>query len=105
MNAHVPETALSRRQLLQSLGALVVIARASVGADGASAQPAAGVADAGKPPLNPSELDSWLAIGKDGRVTAYFGKPDVGQGLDVAIAQIVAEELDVTCDQVDLVMS
>jgi CO/xanthine dehydrogenase Mo-binding subunit len=98
--------ALSRRLLLQSLGALVVIARAGVAASAtaAAAGPGGAAGDA-KPPLVPSELDSWVAVGKDGRVTAYFGKPDVGQGVETAIAQIVAEELDVPCDHVDLVMA
>jgi len=90
--------ALSRRLLLQSLGALVVTAqRNAVGA----AMPA----DEIKPPLLPNELDSWVAIGKDGRVTAYFGKPDVGQGVETAIAQIVADELDVPWAAVDVVMA
>src|SRR5262249_12220052 len=58
----------------------------------------------GKPALHPTELDSWVAIGRDGRVTAYFGKTDMGQGVDVAIAQIVGEELDLPAEKVSLVM-
>src|SRR5262249_9618082 len=50
---------------------------------------------AAKPPLAPDQLDSWIAIKPDGGVVAYFGKMDMGQGGDVAIARIVAEELDV----------
>src|SRR5258706_10797644 len=66
----------------------------------ALAQTAAGV----KPPLVPTELDSWVAILPDGKVTAFFGKMDMGQSLDIAIAQIVADELDVAVDKVDVVM-
>ena len=40
----------------------------------------------------------------DGRVQAFFGKMDMGQGLDIAVAQIVAEELDVGFDRVEVVM-
>ena len=58
----------------------------------------------GKPPLTPDELDSWIAVLPDGRVTAFFGKMDMGQGVDVAIAQIVADELDVAFDRVVVVM-
>src|SRR5258708_29286680 len=58
----------------------------------------------GKPPLVPTELDSWVAILPDGRVTAFFGKMDMGQSLDIAIAQIVADELDVDVAKVDVVM-
>src|SRR3989454_7320257 len=58
----------------------------------------------GKPPLTPDELDSWIAVLPDGRVTAFFGKMDMGQGVDVAIGQIVADELDVAFDRVAVVM-
>jgi len=58
----------------------------------------------GKPPLTPDELDSWVAVLPDGRVTAFFGKMDMGQGVDVAIGQIVADELDVAFDRVAVVM-
>jgi CO/xanthine dehydrogenase Mo-binding subunit len=107
MDSEAPQVALSRREVVQSLGALVVVAPAAFAADGSLAQESAmsGTVKAPlKPALKPGELDSWLAIGKDGRVTAYFGKPDIGQGVDTAIAQIVAEELDVPLDHVDMVM-
>lgn len=91
---------LQRRELLQAGGALVVSALAP---SFAVAQAAAG-ANATKPPLAPEELDSWVAILPDGRVNAYYGKVDLGQGLEVAIAQIVAEELDVAVDRVHIVM-
>src|SRR5439155_193907 len=61
-------------------------------------------AAAGKPALVPTELDSWVAVLPDGRVQAFFGKMDMGQSLEVAIAQIVADELDVACDKVDVLM-
>src|SRR6202008_572263 len=35
---------------------------------------------------------------------AFFGKMDMGQGLDIAVAQVVAEELDVGFDRVEVVM-
>jgi CO/xanthine dehydrogenase Mo-binding subunit len=91
---------LSRREFLKASGALFVIAAGSAFVGEAFAQSAS----AGKPELLPSELDSWVAIAPDGRVTAFFGKMDMGQSLDIAIAQIVAEELDVAVDKVDVVM-
>jgi len=54
--------------------------------------------------LTPAALDTWIALGDDGAVTAFFGKMDMGQGVDTAIAQIVAEELDVSVDRVSVVM-
>ena len=50
---------------------------------------------AAKPPLTPDQLSSFIAVNADGTVSAFFGKMDMGQGVFVAIGQIVAEELDV----------
>lgn len=108
---HTNHSSLQRRQFLQAAGALVVCAIAPASALAGPAQAAgtqaakqAGKQAGKKPALRPEELDSWIAIGPDGRVTAYYGKVDLGQGLEVAIAQVVAEELDVAVDQVDVVM-
>src|SRR5207302_1986738 len=40
----------------------------------------------------------------DGSVSAFFGKMDMGQGLFVAIGQVVAEELDVPFKSVTVIM-
>jgi CO/xanthine dehydrogenase Mo-binding subunit len=103
---HTADLALSRRAFLKAAGALVVAAATPAFVDEALAQSgAAAIATGGKPPVVPSELDSWVAILPDGRVTAFFGKMDMGQCLDVAIAQIVADELDVAFEKVEVVMS
>src|SRR6266513_3592104 len=102
MNART-DLSLSRREFLKASGALVVSAAGPAFVGEALAQTAA-VSTGGKPPLLPTELDSWVAITADGRATAFFGKMDMGQSLDIAIAQIVAEELDVAVDKVDVVM-
>src|SRR5204862_3856885 len=49
------------------------------------------------------QLDAWLAIGADGRVTAYTGKCELGQGIYTAQTQLIAEELSVPFDRVTLV--
>jgi nicotinate dehydrogenase subunit B len=49
-------------------------------------------------------LDSWLEIARDGSVTAYCGHIDMGTGIQTAIAQIVADELEVPVDAVHVVM-
>jgi nicotinate dehydrogenase subunit B len=90
--------AIDRRSIFKGVGALVVsfaIPGTLTAAEGGNAV---------KPPLAPDQLDSWLAIKSDGDVVAYFGKMDMGQGVDVAIAQIVAEELDVSHARVGVVM-
>src|SRR5271165_6379539 len=94
----IGQLSIDRRNLLKTTGALVV----SFGIPGGFAE--AQIGSTVKPPLSPDRLDSWLAIKGDGNVVAYFGKMDMGQGLDVAIAQIVAEELDVPFERVSVVM-
>ena len=92
---------LARREFLKA-GALVISFMMPWTIDGTLGR--ARATTGGKPPLTPDELDSWIAVLPDGRVTAFFGKMDMGQGVDVAIAQIVADELDVAFDRVGVVM-
>ncbi|HEY9151290.1 MAG TPA: molybdopterin cofactor-binding domain-containing protein [Anaerolineales bacterium] len=49
-------------------------------------------------------LDDWIAIEKDGTVTAFSGKVELGTGVRTALAQIVAEELEVPLERVRMVM-
>ncbi len=91
-------TTLTRREFLKTSGALVV----SFAAPPLTEAPAQVSSD--KPPLVPTELDSWVAVLPDGRVQAFFGRMDMGQSLEVAIAQIVADELDVAFDKVEVLM-
>lgn len=100
MSSHRGEWLLDRRQVLLAGGALVVSLATTAARAGSALSTGAGK----RPPLGPGELDSWLAVLPDSSVVAYFGKVDVGLAIQVAIAQIVAEELDVACDQVRVVM-
>ncbi|HEY7908429.1 MAG TPA: molybdopterin cofactor-binding domain-containing protein, partial [Thermomicrobiales bacterium] len=50
------------------------------------------------------QVDSWLAITNDGKVTVFSGKVELGTGVQTALAQIVAEELDVPFGQITMVM-
>src|SRR5215470_8982095 len=93
----------SRRNLLKSAGALVVSIGAPMPFDPARAAEDALVAGA-KPALTPDQLSSYIAVNADGTVSAFYGKIDGGQGLHVAIAQMVAEELDVPFKALKVVM-
>jgi nicotinate dehydrogenase subunit B len=90
--------ALDRRGFLKSAGALVV---------GFSMARREGFAQFATIPIPGSpdnrQLDSWLAIGADGAVTAYSGKEELGQGISTAQQQLVAEELCVAFDRVHLI--
>jgi CO/xanthine dehydrogenase Mo-binding subunit len=66
---------------------------------GAAAQPEP---PAGRP-LDPKEVDSFLAIHPDGAITIYTSKVDVGTGMRIAIAQMAAEELGVPVERITLV--
>ncbi|MBI3067534.1 MAG: molybdopterin-dependent oxidoreductase, partial [Betaproteobacteria bacterium] len=50
-------------------------------------------------------LDRWLKIGRDGTVTIYPGKVEIGQGILTALAQIAAEELDVALERVQVAVA
>jgi nicotinate dehydrogenase subunit B len=52
----------------------------------------------------PSDFNAFLKIGEDGRVSCYTGKIEMGQGPITSLAQELADELDVTLEQVDMVM-
>ena len=87
---------ISRRDLLKSTGVLVVgfsffgsAARALAQGEGLSVDG-----------MDPTVLDSWMAISKDGTVTVFTGKVELGTGVVTALAQIVAEELDVSFNKV-----
>ena len=84
-------------------GALVVSIGAPVSLDIVLSLQAAH-AEGAKPPLTPDQLSSYIAVNADGTVSAFFGKMDMGHGLHVAIAQIVAEELDVPFKSVKVFM-
>src|SRR5436190_4214683 len=94
---------VSRRALLKAGGALVVSIGAAVPLDTALAAGEA-LAQGAKPPLMPDQLASFIAVNADGTVSAFFGKMDRGQGLCVAIGQMVAEELDVPFKAVKVIM-
>jgi CO/xanthine dehydrogenase Mo-binding subunit/aerobic-type carbon monoxide dehydrogenase small subunit (CoxS/CutS family) len=51
------------------------------------------------------ELDSWIKIDSEGTVTLFTGKVEYGQGIRTAFAQILADEMDLSLDQVRVVMA
>src|ERR1700730_1777036 len=88
----------SRRELLKSGGALIV----SFSLPGQTGEALAQAAPA-KKPVALTEVDSFLAIDSKGAVTVYSGKVDLGTGVETALAQMVAEELDVPLRAVKIV--
>jgi nicotinate dehydrogenase subunit B len=52
----------------------------------------------------PTDFNAFLRIGEDGRVSCFTGKIEMGQGIITSLAQMLADELDVSIDDVDMVM-
>ena len=52
----------------------------------------------------PTDFNAFLRIGADNRVTGFVGKIEMGQGVMTSFAQMLAEELDVAYEAVDMVM-
>lgn len=99
-------TRISRRRFTQGLGALVVSFSLAAPNRRAFATP--------EEPLDPKwsaddqrditpEVDGWLRIDKDGTVTLFTGRVEIGNGILTALVQIVADELDVPFEDIKLV--
>ena len=88
---------MQRRDLLKTGGMLVVsfslAGHASAALDAAVPQKT----------VAPDEVDGFLRIDARGAVTVYSGKVDLGTGVRTALAQIVADELDVPFAAVTIV--
>ena len=67
-------------------------------------RPALAVQEQGRRQGYPEDLNAYLHIGKDGRVTCMVGKVELGQGPMTALAQLLADELDVPFASIDMVM-
>jgi nicotinate dehydrogenase subunit B len=92
---------LDRRNFFKFLGAGLVVA--SVLKPALIAQESGG----GRPHRGeslPTEINAWLHIGENGRVTVYTGKVEVGQNIRTSLTQAVAEELRVPLASIEMVM-
>lgn len=87
--------AISRRRFFQLLGGGVVVFVCLGPEAGFSQEPA---------PLYPRDFNAYLVIGKNGRVTVFSGKIEMGQGVLTSQAQMVAEELGVTLQAIEMVL-
>ena len=92
----------TRREFLKGSGALVVCFSASALEPFALAQGRGGAAQ--RSSVDARLLDSWIGIAADGSVTAHTGKCELGQGIQTAQTQLIAEELSVAVDRVKLIM-
>jgi CO/xanthine dehydrogenase Mo-binding subunit len=88
---------ISRRDFLKASGALVVTFSLSPSTSSAALLPSPGKTVAA------NEVDGFVALGENGRVTVYSGKVDLGTGVATALRQIAAEELCVPLERIDFI--
>jgi len=95
---HLP----TRREFLRQVGTglmVWVVLRRPAGAQ---------VSEAAHPtrfiPRAAGDFNAFLSIDKNGRVTCFTGKIEMGQGPVTSLPQMLAEDLDVSVDSVDIVM-
>ncbi len=87
---------LSRREFLRRTGGGIIILF-SAGEAWAGSGRRRGGGEQG-------DFNAYLRIGADGRVTCFSGKVELGQGIITSLAQMLADELDVPLESVDMVM-
>src|SRR5262245_52893310 len=90
---------MNRRDFLRTSSAIVVTF--ALHPETASTQ--INQTNSGTKPVDPREVDSFLAIQTDGSVTIYTSKVDVGTGLNIAMCQMVAEELGIPVGRISIV--
>jgi isoquinoline 1-oxidoreductase len=88
---------LDRREFMKLVGGGVVILFAVGERSWLEAQRQRGEA-------SPEDFNAFLRIGEDGRVTCFTGKIEMGQGVVTSLAMMLADELEVPLDSVDMVM-
>jgi len=88
-----------RREFLKILGGGILVLVA-LGEDELLAQGGRG----GPGRQLPSDFNAFLKIGEDGRVSCFTGKIEMGQGIVTSLAQMLADELNVPLESVDMVM-
>ena len=91
-------TQISRRDLLKGTGALIV----TFNLFGPVSRALAQITSPLDATPNAASLDSWIAVAADETITVFTSKVELGTGLDTAMAQIVAEELDVPFSRVHM---
>jgi nicotinate dehydrogenase subunit B len=92
------KSVIDRRSFLKA-GGMLVVAFSIEGAFHSTPARAA----AGAKPVSLTDVESFIAIGRDGKITVYCGHVDLGTGVQTAIAQIAAEELDVPFGRVTVI--
>ncbi len=88
---------LSRRELIKALGGGIIVFFCVGDSSVLEAQRRGGRS-------LPEDFNAFLRIGENGRVTCFTGKIEQGQGVITSLAQMLADEVDVSLESVDMIM-
>jgi nicotinate dehydrogenase subunit B len=86
---------LNRREFFKILGSGIAISFAAVNSTAAFSDGSG---------LPEDQIGAWIHIGENSNVTIYTGKAEVGQNIRTSLAQVVAEELEVSMDKINMVL-
>jgi|CZKI01.1.fsa_nt_gi nicotinate dehydrogenase subunit B len=92
----------TRREFLKRFGTglmVWVVLRRSAGAEESEAAHPATFR-----PRSAGDFNAFLSIGEDGHVTCLTGKIEMGQGPITSLPQMLAEDLDVSIDDISIIM-
>lgn len=93
---HTEPKGMHRRHFIKLLGGGIAVALTWSDLD-AWAGPLARRAD-------DNSIAAWVQIGEDGKIAVFTGKVEVGQNIRTSLAQVVAEELAVPVNSIEMVM-
>ncbi|MFC6103472.1 xanthine dehydrogenase family protein molybdopterin-binding subunit [Olivibacter domesticus] len=54
---------------------------------------------------DPNTINAWLQLNRQGKITLFTGKMELGQGIRIALKQIAAEELDVDIKRINIIIA
>jgi CO/xanthine dehydrogenase Mo-binding subunit len=94
---------VNRRAFLAGTGAMVVAAAMPRLLNPKTAFGALQAGQIGPALINPARIDSWIAVGGDNTVTIFTGKVELGTGVLTTTMQLVADELDVSMEQLKVI--
>ncbi len=87
---------VDRRAFLKMVGGGIVVL--------VTARPSALLAQDRRRRIYPDDINAYLQIAQDGRVTIFSGKIEMGQGVMTSQAQMAAEELGVALESIEMVL-
>ena len=92
-----PPVKFDRREFLNKLGGGIIIVFSL-------SQLAFTKAFRGKDDSEYPEFNAYLRVREDGFVDCFSGKIEMGQGINTSLAQVLADELEVNLDRVNMIM-